>query len=253
MKTYIGITVIALLTVSSYAEARRWTTTGGETLEAEYVRRVFDDVILKSPEGQETRIPISKLSDADREYLTLANPPKFSVDFLRSSKQEHTDTSPFLRGLPPKVLHYQFGARIKQPGADYPYPVTIEVYAFSNQRYDPSKYHLIAKEVSQPVIIQEHKENKYEFEGKNSVQLLSYQIEVKWLGWRQDRGEEFAEMLALVRDQRGEIIAYNTTKNWLYDNFDKLSELPVGAWLNDECIRVHPTVADDVRSGTPYY
>jgi hypothetical protein len=96
------------------------------------------------------------------------------------------------------------------------------------------------------------KDKKYEFTGKKSVQLLSFQIEVDWLGWRQVRGETYAESLIIVRDQRGEIIAYNTTKNWLYDNFDKLSQLPVGAWLNDTCTRTHPTPAKDVRSGIPY-
>ena len=254
MKSFFGIATAVALTLSANGEVRTWTADSGQTFEAEYVRKLFDDVILKGADGEERRVPVSELSEADREFLTLTNPPEFSVDFMRSSEQEHTDTSPFLRGLPPKVLHYQFGARVKQQGPDiYPYPVTIEVYAFSKQRYDPSKYHLIAKEISSPVIIQEQKENKFEFTGKSKVQMLSYQIEVKWLGWRQDRGEEYAEMLVIVRDQRGEIIAHNTSKNWLFDNFDKLSALPLGAWLNDECIRVHPTPARDVRSGVPYH
>lgn len=43
------------------------------------------------------------------------------------------------------------------------------------------------------------------------------------------RGQKFADGLVVVRDERGEVIAYNTTKNWLYDNLEKLGELPFNA------------------------
>jgi hypothetical protein len=233
---------------------RIWTANGGTSFEAEYVRKLFDDVVLRAADGQERRMPVSELSEEDRRFITLANPPELAIDFMRSSKQVHIDTSPYLRALPPEVLIYQFGARVKQVGnAAYPYPLTVEVYAFSQQRYDPDKYHLISRQTSRPFILMEQKERKYEFMGGDQVKLVSYQIEVNWLSWREPRGEEFAETLVIVRDERGEIIAHNTTKNWLYENFDRLEKLPVGAWIDKTCTRVHPTSPKDMRSGIPFH
>ena len=252
MKLFVKIKLILLLSLSAHGEVRLWTATSGTSLKAEYVRRVFDDVILKDAEGEERRIPIAALSEEDQRYIALANPPQFTVDFMRSSKQVHIDTSPFLRRLPPTVLIYQFGARVKQVGSeDYPYPLTVEVFAFSQQRYDPDKYHLIARHKSEPFILSEQKDRKYEFMAKEQIKLIKYEIVVDFLSWREQRGEDYAESLVIVRDERGEIIAYNTTKNWLYENFDKLNKLPVGAWLDRTCTRVHPTSPKDVRSGTP--
>ncbi len=252
MKSIARIAIAVLLVTSVHGEVRVWTASNGKTIEAEYARKLFDDVVLKDTNGAELRVPIKELSAEDRKFIALANPPELSIDFMRSSKQEHIDISPFLRRLPPMVLYYQFGARVKQMDTqDYPYPVTIEVYAFSQQRYDPDKYHLIAMNKSNPHILSEQKDRKYEFMPETRVKLLKYEINVDFLAWRESRGEQYAECLVIVRDERGEVIAHNTTKNWLYDNFDKLEKLPLGAWLDNTCTRVHPTSPKDIRSGTP--
>lgn len=243
MKTFIKIVVVASLAMSVRGEMRTWTTLPGKKIEAEYVKILFDDVVLKDASGAELRLPMSQFSGEDRKYIELRNPPELSVDVMRSADQEFVPTSPFLAKPPLNLLIYQFGARVKQKDVkNYEHPLTLEIYAFTQQRYDQDKYHLIAMQKSDPFVLSKENGFRYEFTGPKEFSVYSYELDVTWLSWRETRGEKFAESLILVRDERGEIIAYNTTKNWLYANLDKLEELPVGAWLNNKCVRTHPTV-----------
>jgi hypothetical protein len=221
---------------------RTWTPASGQTVEAEYVKILFDDIILKDANGGELRIPLADFSGEDLKYIELANPPKLSLDFMKSAHQDFIPTSPFLAKDPITRLTYQFGGRVKQKDAKtYEHPLTMEIYAFTQQRYDPDKYHLISKFKTPPFVMSKANGRRYEYTYPKTYPLITYELYVGYLNWREPRGETFAESLMLVRDERGEIIAYNTTKNWLYNNFDKLEELPVGAWLDKKCKRVHPT------------
>lgn len=243
MKTFITIAAVVSLTMGAHGEMRTWTSLPEKTIEAEYVKMLFDDVILKDANGEELRIPLTAFSGEDRKYIELENPPQLSVDVMRSAKQTFVDVSATYPKDPLIILTYQFGARVKQKDAKtYKYPMTLEVYAFTQQRYDPSKYHLIHKSKSEPFVMSKENGRRHEYTAPKKHRIIAYELYVNYLDWRESRGEKFAETLILVRDERGEIIAYNTTKNWLYNNLDKLEELPVNAWLNDDCKRVHPTV-----------
>jgi len=246
VKTLIHLVAAVSLAVSVRGEMRSWTSLSGKTIEAEYVKKIFDDVILRDAGGAELRIPIAELSAEDVKYIELANPPELTVDFMKSENQDFIQQTPFNTGgavpLPPTLLKYKFGGRVKQREAhDYPYPLTLEIYAFTQQRYDPSKYHLIARIKSKPFVLSKENGQRHEFMDKKAHRVFKYELYVDYLSWNESRGEKFAESLLLVRDERGEIIAYNTTKNWLYNNLDKLEALPVGAWLDKTCQRVHPT------------
>jgi hypothetical protein len=242
MKAFIIITVAVSLTMCARGEMRKWTALSGKPIEAEYGKILFDDVILKDASGGELRIPLAEFSGEDLKYIELRNPPVLSVDFMKSANQEFVPTSPFNTSAPLNILIYQFGARVKQKDAKtYNHPLKVELYSFTQQRYDPDNYHLIARVESEPFVLSKASERRYEFTDPKEYIVYSYEFEVGFLNWREPRGEKFAESLILVRDERGEIIAYNSTKNWLYSNLDQLEALPIGAWLNNTCTRVHPT------------
>ena len=243
MKIYITLTVAVSLTVCARSEMRVWNSLPGKTIEAEYVKIQFDDVILKNADGAETKIPLTAFSGDDLEYIELENPPKLSVDFMKSANQEFIPTSPFLSKPPLNLLLYEFGARVKQlDSKSYNYPLKIEIYALTKQRYDQSKYHLIAKGESKSFVLSKDNGRRYEFALPKQYNVFSYELDVEWLNWTETRGEKYGESLILVRDKRDKIVAYNSTKKWLYNNLERLEELPLGAWVNDECIRTHPTI-----------
>lgn len=246
MKNLIKLALTLTLAVCAQGEMRTWTSIPGKTIEAEYVKILFDDVILKDADGRELKIPLKLFTGEDLKYIELENPPKLSVDFMKSADQDFVPDTPFDTGGPlpesPTLLIYTFGARVKQRDAKtYEYPLQLEIYAINQQRYDPDKYHLICRTESEPFVLSADNGRRFEFTGPHRHQVLSYTLYVNYLSWEELRGEKFAESLILVRDERGEIIAYNTTKNWLYDNLENLEQLPVGAWFEKDCKRTHPT------------
>lgn len=252
MKTFIKIAVAVSLVMCARGEMRTWTLLSGKPIKAEYVKINFDDVILKTANGEQLKIPRSAFSDESVKYIELLNPPKLTVDFMKSEKQDFVPDSPFDTGgakpLPPTLLLFRFGGRVKQLEAKaYEHPLTLEIYAFTQQRYDPDKYHLIARINSDPFVLSNENGRRFEFMDTRDYRVFKYELFVDYLDWNESRGEKFGESLLLVRDERGEIIAYNATRSWLYRNLDKLEELPIGAWVDENCTRVHPTSAKTTK------
>ncbi|HSR88093.1 MAG TPA: hypothetical protein VLL07_03995 [Pontiella sp.] len=238
MKKRFGIMAAVFLALIAPAEMRSWTTRSGETLEGEYVSLLFDQIVLKTPAGNRSKVPLAEVSPADRTYVELANPPELTVDFLESADQVIVKPSPiWVNSSPVTRLEHSFGARIKKTSVkEYPHDLTVEVFAFAQQIYDPSKYRLIFRSTSEPFRLTAEGRYRFEYRDAKSVPLTRYLLSGKY-----PRGQKMAESLVLVRDERGEIIAYNTTKNWLYTNLEKLMDIPVGGWMDKTCTRRHPT------------
>ncbi len=231
------ITGLALST-HTFAEVRTWTYLTGETFEGEYVKKLFDDVVIKDADGKEQRIPLKQLTREDDLYVQLENPPKLSVDPLENFDQRDPTPSPiWVNNSPVKCLMYSFGARVKQPGLEkYEHDMTVVVYVFTQQVFDISKYRLIAKVESEPFRLTKENGYRFEFRETDKHRVLSWLI-----AETRPRGQKFAETLIVVKDVRGNVIAYNSTKKWLYKGLDRLEKLPIGAWIDDKVERVHPT------------
>ena len=244
MKFLFPLFMSMLLTSSSIAEMRLWTLSSGEQFEAEPMDLSSSQATLKNAEGRKVRIALKELSTEDRRYLELTNPPELSVDYLESAKQRFPKPSPLWEDASPVTLFkYSFGARIKQKSlGNYTHDLKVEIYAITQQAYDMDKYHLIAKITSPAFKLTEENDRRHEFQDQQEFDVIRFLLE----GAQFVRGEKMAESLVLVRDERGEILTYNSTKKWLYKNLEQLEALPVGAWFNDSCKRVHPTSPTDL-------
>ena len=67
------------------------------------------------------------------------------------------------------------------------------------------------------------------------VELLDYTIN----GER--RGKRYGGYLVVIKDSRGEVVAYETPSENLYRNLDNLGKVHVGWYFDDECNRCLPT------------
>lgn len=237
-----GIIVMSMILVM-HAEMRTWTSTTGQTVEGEYVSVTFDQVNIKNPQGGMVKLPMESLSKEDRSFVELANPPDLKVDILESQRQRQIDGRTWTSntgwtglGTPVYVMKARFGARITQTSRTaYGHALEVEIFVLTKQLYDPDKYHLISRSRSAPFILTDSNQYRYEYAGGKEQEIIYYTHASA------PRGEKPAEHLILVWDERGELIAYNSTKKWLYHNLDKLMALPVGAWIDDTCARVYPT------------
>jgi hypothetical protein len=52
-------------------------------------------------------------------------------------------------------------------------------------------------------------------------------------------GQKYIGYIVLVFDQRGEVIAQRSSKNWLFEHRDELRKLPRGAFFDNTCTRRH--------------
>lgn len=238
MKILSRIIMLTMLSMGCRGDMREWVLRSGETLQGEYVSIMFDKVVLHDAAGKRMTLSLDELSDEDVAYVELANPPELSVDILKSAKQVFVKPSPiWVNNSPVNVLQHTFGARVRQKSFDdYNHDLFVEIYAVARQVYDPDKYHLVYKWKSEPFRLERKNDRRCEIYAPKVVELAEFLLAGEY-----PRGEEFAESLLIVRDERGEIVACRASKNWLFENLDKLAALPEGAWFDKTCRRIHPT------------
>ncbi len=236
--------VAAACVACAHAEMRTWTLASGKTLEGEYVSMLFDNLVVKAVDGKEVKIAMDLLSKEDVAYLELRNPPALSVDFLEDVPISQIDGKAWASNDgalhetdPVFIINARFGARVKNKTTkDYNHKLTVEVIVLTKQMYDPDKYHILIRSRSEPFVLSDTNKQEFEYFDEKTYEIIYYK-----LGGTDLRGEKPAERLILVRDERDEIIAYDTSKKWIYNNMDKLFALPTGAWIDKKCNRVYPT------------
>jgi hypothetical protein len=214
---------------------RLWTLASGETVEADFLSHVGDRIMLKTPSGRQVKVDFVSLSDADREYIELSNPPHFNLTFSKKSSQRMIETTPHMNETAPRVLDWKFGAKAKQssPG-EYIHTLRIEYFAIGQQVLDNNKYILMDRASSSFVPCGEN-QRSHSFEGDRTVEMINYELHT------QERGQKVKGYLILMWDERGEMIQYAASNEWLYENRENLMELPVGSFFDKTCRRMHPT------------
>ncbi len=244
-KIYESVFVLLLVAYCSHAEMRAWTSKSGKVIEGEYVSVIFDNVQLKDANGDLVKIPLDQFSDADRAYIELLNPPTLSIDYQESAQPREFTADPwFANGGGSQILNHpiylmdaSFGALIKQKSSKkYNHDLTVEMYILTEQNLDPDKYHIIGKVKSEPFRLTKENKFRHVYTTPETYKIIYYNLYSSW-----KRGEKPSKYLILVRDELGNIIEHKGRSEWLFKNLDKLEKLPVGAWINDKCIRVHPT------------
>lgn len=227
--------LIALALLSTVrAEVRTWTVKD-KVLEADYINIMGDKLVLKTPKGKTVKVPLTDISDEDREYLTLINVPEFVIGFLKKGNQRFVKTGPFIEDVDASFTDYEFGVRIRQDDRrHYPYELTIEYWAIGNE----------LKTYGDKYILLDHGISSYtpSAENEKSHQFTGQEVELMQHVYDDDkRGENYFGYIITVTDVRGEIIIHQESNKWLWENLDKIRELPVGAYFNKQGDRTHPT------------
>jgi len=210
----------------------------GKRIEADYVSRSGDKVVLKTTKGKQLKIPVSRLSPADLEYIELLNPPKFSIDFVKLSdskigRYELSGWELDRNILPPRVNDFTFGAKVKQRGAGtYSHELTVEYFAIGKELIG-NKYILLDRQASTFIPTRENRWS-HSFKGE-PIEFLEYDLGGEMRGRRPDGN------LVIITDKLGRIIQHSSSKAWLWNNIDNLKKLPAGAYMDKTCTRAYPT------------
>ncbi|MEN8256161.1 MAG: hypothetical protein ABFR33_11910 [Verrucomicrobiota bacterium] len=215
-------------------EMRTWTGADGKTLEAEFVTVIGGKAVLKDMREKVRKIPFAQLSDDDRLYIELAQPPKFNIDFSKKSSQRLIEDSPAISvtGLMPKHLDYVFGARLKQVSAgEYNHELKVEFFAIGEE-VDGDNHILLDRRESRFTPCKEN-DRSHEFHGE-TIPLRKYTM------FTQHRGKKYGGYMVVVTDERGMVIDTGTSHKWLPDILGNLRRLPLGKHFDKTGARVEP-------------
>ena len=226
-------------------KAYLWSRPNGNQFEAEFIAVIGGKAILKTTRGKQLKIPLDQLTAEDREHIGLIKPPKFTVDFIKLTKSQNSryEMSPYNPTLPPRANDFTFGAKLKQRGSgDYPHKLTVEYFAIGRQLLGKNKYVLIDRQSSTFTPTKEN-DRSFSFKGE-PIEIIEYTNEHFDT---EPRGNRPSGNLVTVTDERGQIIQYSASSSWLWENIDRLKQLPIGAYMDKTCTRTYPDSPKPVK------
>ncbi|MBN2164165.1 MAG: hypothetical protein JXR25_13525 [Pontiellaceae bacterium] len=212
---------------------REWTLANGKVVEAEFKGMIFDEVVLKTA-AKEIRIAPDQLSDADRRYIRLCNPPDLKIEFSRKTSQINFPPELFADNLPPEGVTYQFTTKIKQissTSVSYGFPLTAEIYAIGEQIM--SDKHVLLDHQVKSFILSNQNAFSFECVGKK-VDLFDYELN------RVRRGTRYGGYLVVIRDEQGNVVAHKESSKHFYENLNNIALLQEGWYFDDKCRRCLP-------------
>ncbi|RLA58248.1 MAG: hypothetical protein DRQ89_15580, partial [Epsilonproteobacteria bacterium] len=212
---------------------RQWTLADGRSVEAEFVTEIAGRAVLENAKGKQIKIPMKQLSEADRSHILLSIPPTLDINFAKTTRQSkfgdtYNGSAPPVRGQ-----FYTFSTRIKKTSLrPYEFGLAAECFVIGNEFGGDKKILLDYQKTEFKLT----KENDYafKFSGK-PVELIDYNLN------DERRGKKYSGFLVVIKDSRGEIIAYRTSSENLYRNLNSLRKLKVGWYFDRQCARCLPT------------
>lgn len=223
--------------VSVEPDVHVWSSADGKKFEGEYLTVMGQSVVLKTAREKQVKVPFSDLSEADREFVGLLNPPRFNINFSKKSDfVPPPPLSPYegIEQRPLQLFDYTFGAELKQTSAGtYEHKLKVEYFAIGEE-VDGDNYVLLDRGEDSFIPSEPGKE-KFSFSGEP--------VRIRAMAFRASapvRGVKYGSFLIVVTDKRGEIIQYKTPKDWLFDIAAELRELPVGKHFNKAGERTYP-------------
>ena len=196
-----------------------------------------ETVVIKNAKGKQLKVPFSKLSPDDQEYAQLAQPPKFSINFSKSSQSiPPPKESPFVNTPRPlQIFDFSFKASVKQSSTKvYPHGLVVEFFAIGEE-VDGDNYILLDRQTGSFVPSGENKKTLL-LQSPEPIRIQTTAIRSA----SPMRGAKYGGYLVVVRDKRGRIIQYKTSKEWLIECLENLEKLPVGKHFDKKGNRVGP-------------
>lgn len=213
MRIRLWISICAFVWASGYAmaEYRIWTAAGGSVVEAELVRGIGDEVLLRFRSGKEVRIPLDQLSLEDQEYVMLATPPELNIDVV-------SDFTRRKKGNENSQTQYETGAcrvAIKQVrAAVYPAALKAVLYLFARDVSHDNFY--VADIVPSSFSLMKLSDGQHTFESSQ----VAFRLEK-----HKKRGDEYAGYLVMVYDASGGLIAVKGSRSSFEQNARRIEKM----------------------------
>lgn len=207
MKKLLGIVYIAAcalgLASTASAELRVWADESGKTIEAEYVRTMTDKVVLRQADGTEIKVSLDTLSEKDRRYVVLQEPPR--IDIRVSPNTSRSNTGYGTRGPGVQVQEETVVVEVNvRKGSPAPYeaPLKAEVYVMGSP------------EQADGHVILDRTASRFQFttENKNEHTFSSGIVSLRQFEAGDQKGVGYSGYLVAITDKTGEVLELKCSK-----------------------------------------
>lgn len=213
MKLIVGCIVLFGMVSLGFGAMRTWTSLSGQTLEAEYVRDSMGKVWLKTSTGKVKQIPISGLSQVDRDYINLRHPPKLEI------KADDNKKGLSVKGdIDNRKESLQFEVEIRKTSKQ-PYSEEMTAYLFVLGRDISDDEYILLDTQKESFVLTPANNNSYTFKGKRVK--LEYDPDPPW-------GEKYEGYLVCIKTSDGDILMFKGKKR-----FEKNLNILMKAKVND--------------------
>ena len=198
------------------AETRIWTSVKGDTIEAEFIKKIGSNIIMKTAGGKQLKIPMRGLSKADLNYIASVIPAEFKieVDVDKDSKKladydgyvakrDSISGEVIIKKTNPEKCSLSFKAYI---------------YIFAKDLKSDSKMIILKKEHS--FDCKRSKETTFVTDVA-SVQNRDYWYDGK-------KGMTYHGYLVFIEDSKGNLIAVESNQKMYEDNITRIKSFNKG-------------------------
>ncbi len=261
MRRLFFIIITAGFSCSTYAEFRIWEDRKGNSLEAEYIKVIGESVNLRYPR----KFNIAGFSDEDQVYIQLQNPPKLMINEVKRTGSQTTaytkQSSIQVSGDNTTKLYSQVSIE-RDDRRTYDQSLTLKVYWIGHQTqhsenggWSKEGRTILLKEVAEEIISPEQlvpnepltisggpvafkrtllldvREVPKKLSGSDYIKVDRSYYYVSRRRVTHDEGLIY--LLAVVVDQRNEVLAMAATEKKLMRYADLIMQAGIGDPLQD--------------------
>ncbi|MEE9368343.1 MAG: SHD1 domain-containing protein [Pontiella sp.] len=238
-KVLIVVIMVLGFVFAAQAEMRIWTSVKGDTIEAEYIKLFAGKVILNTPEGKQLKVPISGLCNADKEWLANAVPPKIkiSVDMDKDS-----DTLSSYSG-------YSYDYQTKAETVKGTVKLDKTNQEPCNREFTARMY-VIGKETTRDLReVISFAEHTFSFKTSKTTTFKTTPATVEYTksSYSVNRGLKYEGYLVVVEDQKGGIVAFESSQSSYEKNVHKFKSVRKGTKFDRDFDITNPNQTNKKR------
>lgn len=200
--------------VSVHAELRVWTDESGKSIEAEHVSTLSDKVVLRKADGTEVRVSLDVLSERDRKYAILKNPPR--LDISVSPKNDRSNTG---KGRAKQIAEESIvvAASVKKSSSS-PYDAELKAELFLLGGSDTQEGYIVLDVSTSGFMLKASAPHTFD----------SNEINLQQVERGETRGIQFEGYFLVVRDENDKIIGSKSSKLLFEKNADAILNAKIG-------------------------
>lgn len=193
MKLIFFLCLATCILSETFADARIWTSTKGQMLEAEYIRDATGKVWLKTSNGKTKVIPISGLCAADKQYILMQKPPKVEIEV-----DDDVDRGTVGTDVDNVKELIQCSITINKTSRP-PYPTEYEVFFYLIGYDIQTEQYILAERTTQKFKLNDSNNNTFSFTGESHH--FEYDPDPKW-------GNRYEGYLVVVKTGDGKVLCH---------------------------------------------